>query len=108
MSEWYVLEGLSDKDLQYGSDAQVFPIGTVVRVLDHKGATTTNFYRVTLEAHPDLNNLNDSYLYMRYYFSVRLRPIDDLEVFRLYVERSKQNETRNPNSNPTEQVAGVK
>lgn len=102
MGEWYVLEELSDRDLRYGSDAQVFPIGTVVRVLEHQGATTTNFYGVTLEAHPELNNLNDSCLYMGFYFSVRLRPIDDLEVFRLYVERSKQDETRNPTPNPTE------
>ena len=112
MSEWYVLEEISDRDVQYGSDAQIFPTGTIVRVLDrhnkHIPNKNNHFNGVTLEAHPELNNLNDSYMYMRFYFSVRLRPLDDLEVFRLLVERSKQDETQNPTANPTEQVAGVK
>lgn len=110
MSEWYELEEISDNDAQYGSNALLFPTGTIVRILDLPrgpiSSKNNHFYGVTLEAHPELNNLNESNMYMRFYFSVRLRPLDDLEVFRLLVERNNQDD--NPTSNPTEQVAGVK
>lgn len=89
---WYRLKEYSTRDTQYDSDSRMFPLDSVVRVVECREKKNDWFIAVTLEGHPDLIDLIDRCSYMRYYFLVRLQPIDDLEVFRLQVERSKRDD----------------
>lgn len=88
MTQWYRIKEFSSPDTKYISDVMMLPLESIVRVLKLRGEKDGWFDSVTLEAHPELNDLIDDCLYMRYYFGVRLEPIDDLEVFRLHIERT--------------------
>lgn len=88
MTQWYRIKEYSSPDTNYISHAMMFPIDSIVRVLERRGEKDGWFESATLEAHPELNDLIDNRLYMRFYFGVRLHPIDDLELFRISVERA--------------------
>lgn len=109
MTQWYRIKKYSTRDTQYskrqGATSRMFPLGAIVRVLVHRGEKNGWFEAARLEGHPDLIDLG---IYMRYYFAVRLQPIDDLEVFRILVERSKHHENTNTTATTTDPMVGVK